>query len=189
MFEDESFDPDGVNAPLWSRILAKIIAKRVVTAKDGRDERDYADYDMHVDHAAQMNRHLSTFPDIYYFSVPCSATEDAGGGMHRPQRSITDPFFVRRSIQIGCYSGTTKGGTVIDGAWHENDGLVNTISAKAPFGQPQQKLNRQNICPGVWNICPVYHGDHMMIIGGLNKKTDLKGLYLNLLKMITVVSK
>jgi len=45
------------------------------------------------------------------------------------------------------------------------------------------------VCPGVWNICPVYHGDHMMIIGGLNKKADLKGLYLNLLKMIAAVSK
>ena len=39
-------------------------------------------------------------------------------------RRITDPFFVRRSIQIGCYSGTTKGGTVIDASWHENDGLT-----------------------------------------------------------------
>ena len=31
---------------------------------------------------------------------------------------------MRRSFQIGCYSGTTKGGTVIDASWHENDGLT-----------------------------------------------------------------
>ena len=73
---------------------------------------------------------------------------------------------------------------MIDNSWHENDGLVNTISAKAPFGQPQQTLDRQNICPGVWNICPVYHGDHMMIHGGLTKRTDVTGLYLELLTMI-----
>lgn len=184
MLEDKSFDPDGVKAPLWSKLLAKVLVKRLVPTKDGRDERDYAGYDMHVDNAAEMNRHLTTFPDIYYFSMPCSSTKDAGNGIHRPIRRITDPFFVRRSIQIGCYSGTTKGGTVIDESWHENDGLVNLISAKAPFGQPQQKLNRKNIRPGVWNLCPVYHGDHMMIHGGLTKTTDVKDLYLKMLTMI-----
>ena len=184
MMEDKSFDPDGVKAPLWSKILAKILVKSLVPEKDGRDERDYAGYDMHVDRAAEMNRHLTTFPDIYYFSLPCSATNDAGNGTHRPQRDIMDRFFVRRSIQIGCYSGTTKGGTVIDDAWHENDGLVNTISAKAPFGQPQQQLDMNNIRPGVWNVCPVYRGDHMMVHGGLTKKTDVKDMYLKMLTMI-----
>ena len=184
MTEDKAFDPDKVNAPLWSRLLSKVMVKRLVAEKDGRDERDYAGYDMHVDQAAEMNRHLTTFSDIYYFSVPCSSTKDSGNGIHRPDRRITDPFFVRRSIQIGCYSGTTKGGTVIDASWHENDGLVNTISARAPFGQPQQKLDRKNIRPGVWNICPVYRGDHMMIHGGLTKKTDVRDYYLNMLGMI-----
>ena len=184
MADDENFDPDGVKAPWWSNVLAKLLVKRLVPLKDGRDDRDYAGYDMHVDRAAEMNRYLTTFPDIYYFSVPCSSTKDCGNGIHRPDRNITDPFFVRRSIQIGCYSGTTKGGTVIGEAWHENDGLVNTISAKAPFGQPQQELDENNIRPGVWNICPVYRGDHMMVHGGLIKKTDVKDLYLKMLTMI-----
>ncbi len=184
MMEDENFDPDRVKVPLWSGVLAKVMAGRLVPSKDGRDERDYAGYDMHVDNAAEMNRHLSTFPDIYYFSVPCSATVDTGNGIHRPQRKIMDPFFVRRSVQIGCYSGTTKGGTVIDDSWHENDGLVNTISAMAPFGQPQQRLDRENIRPGVWNVCPVLRGDHMMIQGGLTRKTDIRSLYLKMLAMI-----
>jgi len=188
MFEDEKFDPERVKAPLWSKILARVLTKSLVTPKDGRDERDYASFDMHVDQAAEMNRHLTTFPDIYYFSVPCSSTKDVGNGMHRPQRKITDPFFVRRAVQIGCYSGTTKGGTVIDDTWHENDGLVNTISAKAPFGEPQQKLSRKNIRPGVWNICPVYHGDHMMIHGGLIRKTDVNSLYLQMLNMIDALT-
>ena len=138
-------------------------------------------YDMHVDHAAEMNRHLTTFDDVYYFSVPCNSTEETKDGIHRPIHRITDPFLVRRSIQIGCYSGTTKGGT---DSWHENDGLVNTISARAPFGQPQQELNRNSIRTGIWNICPVFRGDHMSINGGLTKKTDMKEFYLDLLTMI-----
>ncbi|MDO5131960.1 MAG: hypothetical protein Q4D81_03130 [Eubacteriales bacterium] len=184
MLEDENFDPEGVKVPWWSTILAKILSRSVVPVRDGRDPRDYADYDMHVDAAAEMNRHLTTFANIYYFSIPCSSTEETRDGIHCPIRKITDPFFVKRSCQIGCYSGTTKGGTVIDSTWHENDGLVNTISARAPFGQPQQKLNRKNIQPGVWNIFPVFKGDHMMIHGGLTKKRDVKTLYVKLLSMI-----
>ena len=188
MLEDENFDPERVKTPAWSNVLAKVLVNRLVPVKDGRDERDYAGYDMHVDNAAEMNRHLTTFSDIYYFSVPCSSTRDIGGGIHRPRRKITDPFFVRRSIQIGCYSGTTKGGVMIDDSWHENDGLVNTISAKAPFGEPQQKLNRKHIRPGIWNICRVYRGDHMMIHGGLTRKTDVKNMYLKMLAMIDGLS-
>ena len=184
MFRDERFDPEGVKVPWWSSLFAKLLSRRVVPSKDGRDERDYADYDMYVDNAAKMNRHLTTFSNVYYFSVPCSSTKESRDGIHCPVLKITDPFFVKRSYQIGSYSGTTKGGTVIDASWHENDGLVNTISAKAPFGQPQRKLNRNNIQPGVWNIFPVYHGDHMMIHGGLTRKTDVKKFYVNLLSMI-----
>ncbi len=184
MTDDDSFDPDSVKTPWWSRLLAKVLVKRLAAVKDGRVERDYAAYDMRVDHAADLNRRLTTFSDIYYFSVPCSSTKETGDGIHVPQRRITDPFFVRRSIQIGCYSGTSKGGTVIDDSWHENDGLVNTISARAPFGQPQQELDRKNIRPGVWNVFPVYRGDHMMIHGGLIKKNDVKDFYLDLLNMI-----
>ena len=184
MFEDPDFDPLRVKAPWWSTQLAKVMSKRVVPVRDGRDPRDFADYDMHIDAAAEMNRHLTTFSDVYYFSVPCSSTKATKDGTHRPILKLTDPFFVKRSCQIGCYSGVTKGGTVIDGAWHENDGLVNLISAKAPFGEPQQELNRNSIRPGIWNICPTFIGDHMMIHGGLTRKRDVKDFYLSLLNMI-----
>ena len=184
MFEDASFDPLRVKAPWWSTRLANILSKWVVPVNDGRDPCDFADYDMHLDIAAEMNRRLTTFPDVYYFSVPCRSTKETKDGIHRPSLRITDPFFVKRACQIGCYSGVTKGGTVIDSAWHENDGLVNTISAKAPFGEPQQELNRESIRPGIWNICPTYIGDHMMIHGGLTRKRDVKDYYLDLMSMI-----
>ena len=78
----------------------------------------------------------------------------------------------------------TKGGYVIDESWQENDGLVNTISAKAPFGAPQQNFDPANVPKGVWNILPVYQGDHMSLQGGLFKTNDVKGLYLEYLSRI-----
>ena len=36
----------------------------------------------------------------------------------------------------------------------------------------------------LWNICPTFIGDHMMIHGGLTRKRDVKDFYLSLLNMI-----
>ena len=60
-----------------------------------------------------------------------------------------------------AYKGKTKGGVVIDESWRENDGLVNTISAVAPFGAPSKPLDRADIRPGIWNVFPTLDGDHM----------------------------
>ena len=185
MFEDENFDPDRVKAPWWSNVFAKLMSKRVVPARDGRDLRDYADYDMHVDHAAELNRRMTTFSDVFYFSLPCCSTKEAEDGIQKPILKLTDPFFVKRSSQIGCYSGTTKGGTVIDSTWHKNDGLVNTISAQAPFGETKKMLDQSELRPGVWNVYPNFIGDHMMIHGGLTRKRDVKEIYLDMLTMIS----
>ena len=185
MLEDENFDPDRVKAPWWSSVFAKLMSKRVVPARDGRDLRDYADYDMHVDHAAELNRRMTTFSDVFYFSLPCCSTKEAKNGIQKPILKLTDPFFVKRSSQIGCYSGTTKGGTVIDSTWHKNDGLVNTISAQAPFGETKKALDQSDLRPGVWNVYPNFIGDHMMIHGGLTRKRDVKEIYLDMLTMIS----
>ena len=40
----------------------------------------------------------------------------------------------KTSALMGSYTGVTLGGFVIDESWQENDGLVNTISSKAPIG-------------------------------------------------------
>ena len=143
----------------------------------------HAGYDMEIDHALQMNSRIMTQPDVYYFSVPCSFTRQEPDGTHRPKAGM-EPLFVMRACQIGAYVGKTKGGTVIDEDWRENDGLVNTISARYPLGAPFRMLDREHIKPGVWNVFPDYDGDHMALQGGLMYKHDIRGFYLDLLTMI-----
>ena len=75
-------------------------------------------------------------PYTYYFAVPCSATERAEDGTQKPESSIMEEMFQETSSLMGAYTGTTPGGFVIDVSWQVNDGLVNTVSAKAPFGAP-----------------------------------------------------
>ena len=184
LFEDDRFDPEQVSVPFWSKGLARMMSMETKPKKDGRDEADYADHDMHIDNALKMNERISTLPSVYYFSIPCSSTKKTPKGTYIPDRAKTEPLFIMRSYQIGQYTGITRGGTVIDDTWKGNDGLVNTISAMAPLNAPHTQLDRKNVKPEIWNIFPTYDGDHMALQGGLTKKHEIRELYLDLLTFI-----
>ena len=183
LFEDSSFDPSSVRVPWWSKVLARMMSRGTRPREDGRDSRDYAGYDMHLDRAAEINRRIATQPGVYYFSVPCSATVRLPDGTCKPKRGI-EPLFAARSRQIGAYSGRTSGGMDIGEDWRENDGLVNTVSAKVPTGAPFQALDRERLSPGLWNVFPAVDGDHMWLQGGLLHKHNIRPFYLDLLTMI-----
>ena len=183
MAADPLFDPGKVSVPWWSKALAKIMSKRLKVVPDGRDERDYAAYDMHVDHAMQLNRCIDTLPRVYFFSVPCSFTTRGKDGNHRPKRGM-EMFLYMRSCLIGAYTGRTKGGVEIDDHWRRNDGLVNTVSAAYPIGAPHRKFDADHVEPGIWNVFPVYNGDHMSLQGGYIHRHDIREFYLKMLQMI-----
>jgi hypothetical protein len=184
MFEDPGFDPSGVKVPLWSKALAKIMSLGTSAQPDGRDTRDYAAWDMHLDQARELNEHISTLPGVYYFSVPCSATIRNPDGTYRPKRGM-EPLFGARSRQIGAYSGKTAKGMPVDETWRENDGLVNTVSATVPAGAPWKPLDRAKIERGLWNVFPVVDGDHMRLQGGLIRKHNIRPFYLDMLTMLS----
>ena len=183
LFRDPSFDPDAVIVPRWSKALARMMSAGTAPKMDGRAESDYANFDMHIDRAMDLNARIATLPSVFYFSVPCAATVCREDGTHVPKREM-EPLFVMRSYQIGAYKGTTVGGLPIDESWRENDGLVNTLSAMSPAGAPSRPLDREDNRPGIWNICPTVDGDHMWLQGGLTRKHGVREFYLDLLKMI-----
>ena len=145
---------------------------------------DTAAYDMHIDNALALNERIATLPGTYYFAIPCSATEQAEDGTQKPVKALMERMFLDSATAMGCYTGTTPGGVVIDESWQENDGLVNTISAMAPFGAPETPYDPENIKPGIWNVMPTYIGDHMALQGGMLKVKNIRPFYLDLLGMI-----
>lgn len=183
LFSDPAFDPTGVKVPWWSKGMARMMSLGTKPKRDGRDERDYADFDMHIDNAMAMNCRISTLPQVFYFSVPCGFTRAQKDGTHKPRRGM-EPLIVMRACQIGAYTGKTAGGVIIDEGWRGNDGLVNTVSAMAPTGAPSKPLEEGRIVPGVWNVFPTVEGDHMWPQGGLMRRHDIRGFYLKLLRMI-----
>ncbi len=183
LFRDPAFDPGSVKVPWWSKGLAAVMTKMTRPQMDGRDESDYANYDMQIEHALALNARISTLPSVYYYSVPFSATTRREGGTQVPKKGM-EPLFVMRSYQIGAYPGKTVGELTVDGNWQENDGLVNTLSAMYPAGAPSKALDRNDIRPGVWNVCPTVDGDHMWPQGGLMRRHDIRAFYLDLLTMV-----
>ncbi len=54
LFRDPDFDPEKVAVPVWAKPLARMMSMGTNPQKDGRDGRDYADYDMQIDHALSL---------------------------------------------------------------------------------------------------------------------------------------
>lgn len=149
------------------------------------DNTDSAAYDMFIDHALELNKSIYTSKETYYFSIPCSSTTKNEDGTYSVDSSKTEILFRSSADEMGALTGTTIGGYTVDETWLENDGLVNTLSAKAPSSAPSAEFNENSIEKGIWYVMPTYQGDHMSLQGGLFKvNTDVERLYTEHMNMI-----
>jgi len=181
---DPKFDTKHVQAPLKYKLLDRLMKSRTKIKGDGRDGRDWASFDMLVDNAQAINARISLLPHVYYLSAACDATMPGEGGMRVPDPALAEPLFFKTSMLMGRYNGTTKAGQVIDDEWHANDGLVNTVSARAPFGDPQQPIDRANVTKGIWNVMPDVRANHSYFQGGYFKKEDPFPFFQNLMELL-----
>ena len=182
MITDPAFDADAVPVPFWSRITMRILGLRLNTGRKQLKTTNTKRLSS-IDRALKQNEYISTLPDVYYFCIACSSTVRQPDGTQYPDSKKTEILYYSRSIQIGRYTGVTPEGFVIDESWQENDGLVNTVSALAPVGAPQKPVDRKHIEKGIWNVMPVFDGDHMSVQGGLFHRRDVRWFYLDLLEM------
>lgn len=152
------------------------------------ENHDTAAYDMHIDCALALNERIQTADCTYYFAVPCSATIQNEDGTWSFDKNVNVEAHVRSSGEAMMkLTGTTPGGFVVDEAWLENDGLVNTVSAGAPFNAPSQPLDRGNIKPGIWNVAETYRGDHMAFCGDLFHPNNIRPFFADWMNMINTL--
>ena len=172
-----------INATAEERAVVAMLTVATAPHID-RALSDSAEYDMDIDHALAMNENISTLKNVYYFSYPCSATERNADGTYSPVDGNIDRLFRACAVRMGRFTCTTKGGYVVDEKWFENDGLVNKISALAPFNAPSAVYSGGEVATGVWNIMPTFSGDHLSINGGLFVNHNVRVFYVDLLSMI-----
>ncbi|MCQ2597133.1 MAG: hypothetical protein MJ181_04725 [Treponema sp.] len=175
-------DPDIKFRPI-EKIISESRRGELAPADDKRSEKDFAAHDMHLDRAKELNETLSLPENLFYFSIPCSSSIRHEDGSYTPDRSRMEIFYRADSERMGHYTGVGDGIT-IGMEWRENDGLVNTFSATYPFGQPHCEYVPGRAERGMWNIMPVYKGDHMSLQGGMFKRNDVRKFYAQLLDEI-----
>ncbi len=172
------------NATVPEKTTSGLLSVATAPINDGRDENDSAAYDMRIDNAMKLNEGITTFENIYYFSFACCATEENADGTSSPVESKMERLFIPSSKRMGSFEAVTEGGVVLDKSWRKNDGLVNTVSAMYPFGAPHTDFNKDSISRGIWNVMPIYSGDHMSLQGGMTVKNNVRELYADHLNMI-----
>ena len=176
------FDIKSKIKTLYTDILVKFLSP-----DKNRVLADTAESDMYVDNALALNENISTLPNIYYFSYPTSCCEKQADGTYKPVGQVENAFRETSEI-MGRYTYTTPKGFTIDESWLDNDGLINVISAKAPFNAPSTEFNADKIETGVWNVMPTYHGDHMIMQGGMLRATEMRAFYKKHLTMINKIN-
>jgi triacylglycerol lipase len=150
---------------------------------------DRAEYDLTLDGAAELNAKISVIPDVYYFSYYAQMTVDDGNGNQIPKSGMME-MFKDSSSRMGEKRDafTTAGGILVDSSWQANDGLVNVVSAKYPFGDANKSFDAGNIETGVWQVMPaIENWDHIDFIGGFSKiggADGVKDFYLDLAAML-----
>ena len=150
-------------------------------------ENDWARDDLRVDHAAVLNGQIRMVPGVTYISVPGKRTRAAKNGEERPVLAMTTPLQPVSRAMGRFIDQKTAGGIVIGPQWAANDGLVNTYSARCPFGDPSVRCTIQSRPkPDVWNVLPAVKLDHLEVQGGANPflRRKLRSLYKELMEMI-----
>ena len=151
-------------------------------------DHDCAAYDMFIDNALAINDRISTQDCTYYFAIPCSATIQNEDGAWDFDKSVNVEFPVKATgKRMMSLTGVTPGGYVVDESWLESDGMVNTISAGAPFNAPSVDFDKDNILPGIWNVTEPFRGDHMVFCGDLLHPYNIRPFFADWMNMINSI--
>jgi triacylglycerol lipase len=184
----------GESAPAWR-------ARTQAAPLWNTDSYDTAQYEMGPDGARQFNSWVKTSPHVYYFSIANVATEAGAFCCNGTDRLVA--FFQNRRYQyprndmapltkpyagewilpslgrrgLGSYTQSAPGRVTVDARWFRNDGVVNTVSMRAPAGQPVRDYDGGPL-KGTWNFLDTYHGyDHFDVLGWPRKGAQAYPIY------------
>lgn len=165
------------NATAEELIVACAVGILTEPIPDGRNKLDNAGYDMEIDRAMSLCDTWETQKGVYYFSYACDVTYLDENGVRTFDQNDLELLFRGSAGRITNWSGETPSGYKLDEKWQANDGLVNTVSALAPYNAERVDYDKDNIKPGVWNVMPIYHGDHMSLQGGMLNTNNIRLFY------------
>jgi triacylglycerol lipase len=160
-----------------------------------------ARWELAPDGARDFNRWALTSPRVYYFSIGTRATEAGAWCCNRTDRWLAPiqdarfqypradmiPYFKSYAGEwivpslaqpgIGSYTQSAPGRVRIDSDWFPSDGVVNTVSMRAPAGHPVRDYDGTAV-RGTWNFLGTYRGyDHFDILNWPNPGPSADPVY------------
>jgi triacylglycerol lipase len=138
--------------------------------------KNIASWDLSLSGAEELNSLFQISSDIYYFSIITSTTmKKEKSDFHIPVKG-TSIITRTRSKIIGSRNGYWSDGNKTTSEWYENDGVVNSISMKAPISKSNGSDATSKYDPkdllitGQWYWIKIPRMDHWNIIGHLANK-------------------
>jgi triacylglycerol lipase len=160
-----------------------------------------AHWEMAPDGAREFNRWALTSPWVYYFSLGTLATVKGAWCCNGSDRVLAPvqssnyqyprddmiPYFKLFAGELivgslaqpgmGSYTQSALGRVRIDSSWFASDGVVNTVSMRAPDGHPVRDYDGKAV-RGSWNFLGNYKGyDHFDILNWPNPGPSADAVY------------
>lgn len=131
------------------------------------NSKDNLYYDLSLRGARDLNEVFEPNKEAYLFSISTSNSMVTKNGNHRMKASSFVPFWLTGNL-VGKAKYDKSVGEELDYTWLESDGASNTASALHPDDEPFTYYadNHGKAEKGIWNVMPVYQGDHMDVVGG-----------------------
>lgn len=129
-------------------------------------------YELTLEGSKELTKDFTAFDNIYYFSYAGCRTKEKDG-RHIPLKK-TFAGIKPVGYKIGKYTNSDSSkGAIIDKEWLPSDGVVNVVSALAPFDEKQEDFVSTDKCvSGVWYKMPIEEKDHQSY-QGLGEKKDI----------------
>ena len=123
-------------------------------------------YDLTLKGAKEINEFVETSPNSYYFSISTDNSKRKKDGTYRMKWNTFPPFFITGKA-IGTCTHDPSLDIDIDEWWRVSDGASCTNSALHPSDEDwvDYKDAKDDLKKGIWNVMPVYQGDHMDVVG------------------------
>lgn len=154
-------------------------SSRVYNSSVWTNNTDISAWDLSPDGAKVQNDSDSIDPNTYYYSIGTQQTyKETWWPFYawHPYGWLTS-IFQPQADAMGHYTRNQAGHVVINDSWFQNDGVVNTISTRAPTtgttAQPSVNFN-WNGAPvkGTWQYMGTWDWDHMDMVGNLCENND-----------------
>lgn len=148
-------------------------------------QKDNAFVDLSPDAVEDFNEKTSLDDNTYYFSYSFCTTKPSKHGIVEIASLHTLPILLLSANLMGMYRYNLKTSYQIDKSWLPNDGLVNVVSARYPFGDKWTEFNSNDIQSGIWNVMPTRTGDHGTAIGMQLSKEETMSYYNEMIEMLS----